>query len=123
MDDPDPKESAMLRNLTDVLGSEGKVVEMQVEPELTEISSKAGTYAIESMTPLSLTLTNIGMNKASVKGTVAQKRVLYELAGKSLMQTGLQRYLYAVRERLKRRGMRMRYICTRPKDGKDKRYL
>ena len=70
MDDPDPKESAMLRNLTDVLGSEGKVVEMQVEPELTEISSKAGTYAIESMTPLSLTLTNIGMNKASVKGSM-----------------------------------------------------
>ena len=58
----------MLRNLTDVLESEGKVVEMQVESELTGISCKTGTYDIESKTPLSLTLTNIGMNKASVKG-------------------------------------------------------
>lgn len=64
----DPKESAMLINLTDILVSEGKAVEMQVESGLTELSCRMGTYAIEAKTPLSLTLTNTGMNKASIEG-------------------------------------------------------
>lgn len=58
----------MLINLTDILVSEGKAVEMQVESGLTELSCRMGTYAIEAKTPLSLTLTNTGMNKASIEG-------------------------------------------------------
>jgi len=58
----------MLINLTDVLTSEGKVVEKQVESGLTEISCKTGRYVIEAKSPLFLTLKNLGENKASVKG-------------------------------------------------------
>ena len=58
----------MLINLTDVLTSEGKVLEKQVETELTEISSRAGVFPIIDKTPLSLTLSNLGMNKASIEG-------------------------------------------------------
>lgn len=58
----------MLINLTDVLTSEGRVVEQQVEAELTKISSRLGDFPIIRKSPLSLTLTNLGMNKASVKG-------------------------------------------------------
>ncbi len=58
----------MLINLTDVLTSEGKVMKEQVEPEFTEITCKSGIYRVESKTPLSLTLTNIGKNKALIEG-------------------------------------------------------
>ncbi|MCI9199007.1 MAG: DUF177 domain-containing protein [Lachnospiraceae bacterium] len=58
----------MLINLTDVLTSEGKVKEIQVETELTQISSRMGDFPITEKTPVSLTLKNLGMNKASVEG-------------------------------------------------------
>lgn len=58
----------MLINLTDVLTSEGKVVEKQVETDLTKISCRTGEFTVIEKSPLSLTLTNLGMNKASVKG-------------------------------------------------------
>ena len=58
----------MLINLTDVLTSEGKVVEQQVESELTQISCRAGKFPIMEKTPITLTLTNLGMNKASIEG-------------------------------------------------------
>lgn len=60
----------MLINLTDVLTSEGKVVEQQVESELTQISCRTGEFPITEKTPLSLTLTNLGMNKASIEGSM-----------------------------------------------------
>lgn len=58
----------MLINLTDVLTSEGKVVEQQVESELTQITCRTGEFPITEKMPLSLTLTNLGMNKASIEG-------------------------------------------------------
>lgn len=58
----------MLMNLTDVLTSEGKVVEKQAEIEFDEISCRTGVFSVVEKTPVTLTLTNLGMNKASVKG-------------------------------------------------------
>ena len=58
----------MLINLTDVLTSESKVTEMQAETELTELQCRMGTFLIKEKTPLFLTLTNLGVNKASVEG-------------------------------------------------------
>lgn len=58
----------MLINLSDVLTSEGKVEERQAEIELTQINCRMGTFPIMEKTPVSLTLTNLGMNKASVEG-------------------------------------------------------
>lgn len=58
----------MLINLTDVLTSEGRIVKKQVESELTEITCRAGSFRIESKTPLSLTLTNLGKDKAFIEG-------------------------------------------------------
>lgn len=60
----------MLINLTDVLMSEGKKVEMQVEPVLTELCCRMGTYPVTARTPLFLTLMNLGNNKASVHGKI-----------------------------------------------------
>lgn len=58
----------MLINLTDVLTSEGKVVEKQVETELLQLSCRMGVFTVEEKTPLTLTLSNLGINKASVQG-------------------------------------------------------
>lgn len=58
----------MLINLSDVLTSEGKAEERQAEIELTQISCRMGTFPIMEKTPVSLTLKNLGMNKASIEG-------------------------------------------------------
>ncbi|MBR6769884.1 MAG: DUF177 domain-containing protein [Lachnospiraceae bacterium] len=58
----------MLINLTDVLASEGKVVEKQIETELLQLSCRMGVFSVKEKTPLTLTLTNLGINKASVRG-------------------------------------------------------
>ncbi|WMC92647.1 YceD family protein [Kineothrix sp. MB12-C1] len=58
----------MLMNLTDVLTSEGKVVEKQVEIDIVQIDSRLGDFPIIEKTPVTLTLTNIGTNQASIEG-------------------------------------------------------
>lgn len=58
----------MLINLTDVLTSEGKVVEKQADTEITELHCRMGDFPVRDKTPLSLTLTNLGINKAAVRG-------------------------------------------------------
>lgn len=58
----------MLINLTDVLTSEGKVVQKQAEVGITEISCRLGDFPIVEKTPLMLTITNLGVNKASIVG-------------------------------------------------------
>lgn len=58
----------MLINLTDVLTSEGKVVGKQAETEITELHCRMGDFPVRDKTPLSLTLTNLGINKAAVRG-------------------------------------------------------
>ena len=62
------KESAMLINLSDAFTSEGYVAKRQAETELTRISCRMGDFPIIEKTPLALTLTNLGTNKASIEG-------------------------------------------------------
>lgn len=58
----------MLINLTDVLTSEGRVVAKQVETDFTELKCRTLSYPVSEKTPLSLTVTNLGNNKASLEG-------------------------------------------------------
>ncbi len=58
----------MLINLSDALASEGYVAERQAEIELTKISCRMGDFSIIEKNPVSLTLTNLGTNKASIEG-------------------------------------------------------
>ncbi len=58
----------MFINLTDVLTAEGKVVEKEIESGLTEINCRMGRYAVLEKSPLSLTLTNLGREKALLEG-------------------------------------------------------
>lgn len=60
----------MLVNLTDVFTSEGKVVEKTVSLEMTEFQSKMGTFPIASKSPVQITMSNLGVGKALVEGTV-----------------------------------------------------
>lgn len=60
----------MLINLTEVLTSEGKTESVQMQTEICEISGRMGTFSIIEKTPLSLILTNIGTNKASIQGSM-----------------------------------------------------
>lgn len=58
----------MLMNLTDVLTSEGKAVEKQVDMDIEELNCRLGDFPVIRKTPLTLTLTNLGTNKASIEG-------------------------------------------------------
>ncbi|MDE7014834.1 MAG: DUF177 domain-containing protein [Kineothrix sp.] len=58
----------MLINLSDALASEGYVAERQAGIELTKISCRMGDFPIIEKKPVSLTLTNLGTNKASIEG-------------------------------------------------------
>ena len=58
----------MLINLSDAFTSEGYVAKRQAETELTQISCRMGDFPIIEKTPLALTLTNLGTNKASIEG-------------------------------------------------------
>lgn len=60
----------MLVNLTDVFTSEGKVVEKTISLEMTEFQSRMGTYPITQKSPVQITMTNLGVGKALVEGTV-----------------------------------------------------
>lgn len=58
----------MLINLTDVLTSEDRVMEMQVETGITELAGSTGSIPVAEKTPLTLTIANLEKNKASLRG-------------------------------------------------------
>lgn len=60
----------MLVNLSDVLTSTGKVENTTVTLEMTEFTSRLGTFQIQEKSPVTFTFTNIGVNKAKVDGNV-----------------------------------------------------
>jgi len=60
----------MLVNLSDVLTSEGKVVETTIPLEMTSFNSRLGVFLITKKNPATFTFTNIGVNKAKVEGSV-----------------------------------------------------
>ncbi len=59
----------MLVSLSDVLTSEGKVETVAIPLEMTSFKSRQGDFSITEKTPINLTFTNIGVNKAKVTGT------------------------------------------------------
>lgn len=58
----------MLINLTDVLTSEGKIEERQVDLEMNHFSCRLGEFVIIHKSPVSLKLSNIGSKKALIEG-------------------------------------------------------
>ena len=60
----------MLVNLSDVLTSEGRQLNMEVPLEMTSFKSKMGSFEIMEKSPVTFTFTNIGVNKAKVEGNV-----------------------------------------------------
>ncbi len=60
----------MLVNLSDVLTSAGKVENTTVPLEMTEFTSRLGSFSIREKSPVKFTFTNIGVNKAKVEGSV-----------------------------------------------------
>ena len=58
----------MLVNLSDVLTSEGKVVNTTADLEMTSFESRLGDFLITKKSPVTFTFTNIGVNKAKVEG-------------------------------------------------------
>ncbi len=55
-------------NLTDVIQNEGKVLNLEVTPEFTAFEMPDGSYPVQEMSPLSLSVTNIGDRKLNLKG-------------------------------------------------------
>lgn len=60
----------MLVNLSDVLTSEGKMVNTMTDLEMTSFESRLGDFLITKKSPVTFTFTNIGVNKAKVEGNV-----------------------------------------------------
>lgn len=60
----------MLVNLSDVFSSEGKRLELSVELEMEKFSSRLGDFFIMEKNPVQLILTNIGVGKAKIEGSV-----------------------------------------------------
>lgn len=60
----------MLVNLSDVLTTTGKVENTTVTLEMTDFTSKLGTFSIREKSPVEFTFTNIGVDKAKVEGSV-----------------------------------------------------
>ncbi|MGN1145892.1 MAG: YceD family protein [Acetatifactor sp.] len=60
----------MLLNLSDVFTSEGKVENKSVSLEMTSFDSRLGSFLIREKSPVEFTLTNIGVQKARIEGSV-----------------------------------------------------
>ncbi|MCM1262541.1 MAG: DUF177 domain-containing protein [Butyrivibrio sp.] len=58
----------MFVNLTDVLSSEDEKLSLQVETDMTEVSIGGEIFQITGKSPIQLDVTNIGKNKAMIKG-------------------------------------------------------
>ncbi len=67
----------MLLNLTDVLTSEGSIRAEDIVIEMDSFKSRMGTFPIVNKTPLSLTLRNLGANKAEVAGYAQITQLMY----------------------------------------------
>ena len=65
----------MLVSLYDVLTSEGKVETVAIPLEMTSFKSRQGDFSITEKTPINLTFTNIGVNKAKVTGLPLTRNV------------------------------------------------
>lgn len=60
----------MLINLSDVLTSEGKVMNITAPLEMTNFTSRMGEFSIMEKSQVTFTFTNVGDNKARVEGDV-----------------------------------------------------
>ena len=60
----------MLVNLSDVFSSEGMKTNVTVELEMTSFTSRLGDFSIIRKTPVNFILTNIGVGKARIEGSV-----------------------------------------------------
>ena len=60
----------MLVNLSDVFSSEGKKLDVSVELEMERFRSRLGDFFIREKNPVQLSLTNNGVGKAKIEGTV-----------------------------------------------------
>lgn len=60
----------MLVNLSDVLTSEDKVENTTVPLEMTEFTSRLGSFPVIGKTPVTFTFTNTGVDRARVEGSV-----------------------------------------------------
>ena len=60
----------MLVNLSDVLTSEGRQLNMEVPLEMTSFKSKMGSFEIMEKSPVTFTFINIKPDKAKVNGNV-----------------------------------------------------
>jgi uncharacterized protein len=58
----------MFVNLTDVFNNEGKVVSMQTETELTQVSVGGEFFQVVSKSPIRFTFSNIGKGRARIEG-------------------------------------------------------
>lgn len=58
----------MLVNLSDVLTSEGRAVTKEIPLEMAAFANGTGTFQITEKSPVTLTFTNIGVDKAKVEG-------------------------------------------------------
>ncbi|MBO5209518.1 MAG: DUF177 domain-containing protein [Lachnospiraceae bacterium] len=58
----------MFINLTDVFTSDDKVITMQAEIEMNEISTGREVYKLAEKSPVDLTFTNVGKGKARIDG-------------------------------------------------------
>ncbi len=58
----------MFVNLTEVLLNEDKVVTMQAEPEVSQVTIGGETFPVNSMTPFAMTFTNLEKGRARVEG-------------------------------------------------------
>ncbi len=63
----------MLINLSDVLTTEGKVVKEELSLEMTAFTNGTGTFEIVEKSPVALTFTNVGVDKARVEGSCKLK--------------------------------------------------
>lgn len=67
----------MLLNLTDIFTSEGKSRSEDITIEMTAFKSRMGDFSIVEKTPLHLTLSNEGVNKAKVSGYAEITQLMY----------------------------------------------
>lgn len=61
----------MFVNLTDVLTNEGKVLPMQIETGITQVSVSGESYRVLESTPVDFVFTNIGKGRARIEGKAA----------------------------------------------------
>lgn len=67
----------MLLNLTDIFTSEGKSRSEDITIEMTAFKSRMGDFSIVEKTPLHLTLSNEGVDKAKVSGYAEITQLMY----------------------------------------------